>query len=709
MPSSTSLLETEIANEQRYVDRVYQRVEAMAESARELAAEGHARARLDDADGVKFDHYRRLFERDALVNHAQRRLARINAEHAGLVFGRLDRSSGETEYIGRLGVWDEDYESLVMDWRAPAASVFYQATPVDPMGVVRRRVLRCLGERVTGVEDDLLDPNSAPPDLPLIGDGALLSAVNAARGHTMRDIVATIQHEQDQAIRGPARGATLITGGPGTGKTVVALHRAAYLLYSDRRRFEAGGVLVIGPSAGFMHYIERVLPSLGERSVTLRSLGEVVDDTDATRRDSAAVAAVKGSLRMRDVLAQACRDHVPDAPESFRMFAGGRVLRLDAAQLAKIRLRVLGRGTRRNNARGAAIRALLAALWRQQGRDATSRQNRDEFDTDLRDRREFHDFVQAWWPALTPGQVLGWLGDAERLGRYGDNVLTAKETELVAASWAGLSEWSVEDVALLDELRVLLGTPRIAAGPAAEWEPAELRTTIERENPDRGAVERPADYDEYAHILVDEAQDLSPMQWRMIGRRGQLASWTIVGDAAQSSWPDPAEARAAMDASLGAGARNTYRLTTNYRNSAEIFAFAGAFIQTVTPDADIPNAVRTTGHEPEHRVVGGDDAPAAVDTAVDELLAAVDGTIGVIATEPRHRELIAAVGGDPRVSIVTPLDCKGMEYDGVVIVEPSEISAESTMGPRILYVALTRATQRLITIGSLPKEVWLGL
>lgn len=199
------------------------------------------------------------------------------------------------------------------------------------------------------------------------------------------------------------------------------------------------------------------------------------------------------------------------------------------------------------------------------------------------------------------------------------------------------------------------------------------------------------------------------MQWRMIGRRGQLASWTIVGDAAQSSWPDPAEARAAMDASLGAGARNTYRLTTNYRNSAEIFAFAGAFIQTVTPDADIPNAVRTTGHEPEHRVVGGDDAPAAVDTAVDELLAAVDGTIGVIATEPRHRELIAAVGGDPRVSIVTPLDCKGMEYDGVVIVEPSEISAESTMGPRILYVALTRATQRLITIGSLPKEVWLGL
>jgi DNA helicase IV len=709
MPSSTSLLETEIANEQRYVDRVYQRVEAMAESARELAAEGHARARLDDADGVKFDHYRRLFERDALVNHAQRRLARLNAEHAGLVFGRLDRSSGETDYIGRLGVWDEEYESLVMDWRAPAAAVFYQATPVDPMGVVRRRVLRCLGERVTGVEDDLLDPNSAPPDLPLIGDGALLSAVNAARGHTMRDIVATIQHEQDEAIRGPARGATLITGGPGTGKTVVALHRAAYLLYSDRRRFEAGGVLVIGPSAGFMHYIERVLPSLGERSVTLRSLGEVVDDTDATRRDSAAVAAVKGSLRMRGVLAEAVRDHVPDAPDSFRMFVGGRVLRLDAAQLAKIRLRVLSRGARRNNARGAAVRALLAALWRQQGRDVISRQNRDEFDTDLRDRREFRDFVQAWWPALKPGEVLSWLRDPERLGHYGENALTAKETELVAASWTGHTDWSVEDVALLDELRVLLGVPRMAAGPAPEWEPAELRTTIERENPDRGAAERPADYDEYAHILVDEAQDLSPMQWRMVGRRAQYASWTVVGDAAQSSWPDPAEARSAMDAALGTGPRHTYRLTTNYRNSAEIFAFAGAFIQTVTPDADIPNAVRTTGYEPEHRVVGGDAVPAAVDTAVDELLAAVDGTIGVIATEPRHRELIAAVGGDPRVTVVTPLDCKGMEYDGVVIVEPSEISAESTMGPRILYVALTRATQRLITIGSLPKEVWLGL
>src|SRR5882757_155822 len=524
MAVPSSLIETEIAHEQRYVDRVYERVEAMAAAARELAEEGHARGRIDDADGVKFDHFRRLFERDALVNHAQRRLARLNAEHSGLVFGRLDFSQedqhgGETRYIGRLGVWDEEYDSLVIDWRAPAAAVFYRATPVEPMGVLRRRVLRSLGERVTGVEDDLLDPNAAPPDLPLVGDGALLSAVNAARGTTMRDIVATIQQEQDQAIRGPADGATLITGGPGTGKTVVALHRAAYLLYSNRRRFEAGGVLVIGPSAAFMHYIERVLPSLGEQSVTLRSLGELVDDTDATRRDPAVCAAVKGSLRMRTVLARAARDHVPGAPRDLRLYIGGRVFRLDSAQLDKIRLRILGRGAKRNNARGAAVRALLAAMWRQLGGTGSRAMEREDFEADVRDRREFREFIQGWWPALTPGDVLGWLADADRLGGYAAGVLTGKETEQLGASWADRSAgWSVEDVALLDELRVLLGVPRYVVQQEPEWEPAELSTYAEREFGSRDRVARPADYDEYAHVLVDEAQDLSPMQWRMVGR-----------------------------------------------------------------------------------------------------------------------------------------------------------------------------------------------
>ncbi len=712
MTAPSSTVESEIAREQEYVDRVYEAVEAMAESARAIAAEGHARARIDDADGVKRDHYHRFVERDALVNHAQQRLARINAEHSGLVFGRIDRNTGETDYIGRLGVWDDDYNSLVIDWRAPAASVFYRATPVDPLGVVRRRVLRSLGEKVIGVEDDLLDPTADDTGLTLIGDGALLSAVSQARGRTMRDIVATIQHEQDEAIRGPGTGATLITGGPGTGKTVVALHRAAYLLYSDRRRFESRGVLVIGPSAAFMHYIERVLPSLGEQSVTLRSLGEVIDDIDATRRDPAAVAAVKGSLRIRTVLQRVARDHPPGAAEEFRLFVAGRVLRLDARELGKIRTRLLGRGARRNHARAGAVRSMLAALWRQFSSDGATTMEREEFEADLRERGEFREFVRAWWPTLLPSDVLGWLrDDPARLTRHAQGVLTEKETDLLSQSWSGAADWSVEDVALLDELRAILGVPRVSAPvPSAdEGDVQELTTAVEREYGTRERFERPADYDEYAHVLVDEAQDLSPMQWRMIGRRGQNASWTVVGDAAQSSWPDPAEARTAMESALGNGPRRTYRLTTNYRNSAEIFDFAGAFIRTVTPDADIPKAVRSTGIEPEHVVVADNSLGSSVSAAVVSLLDAVEGTVGVVAGEARHAGLRGALPDDERVSLVTPLDSKGMEYDGVVVVEPGEISAESTMGPRILYVALTRATQRLVTVGTLPKEVWLGI
>ena len=230
-------------------------------------------------------------------------------------------------YIGRLGVRDDDYEPLVIDWRAPAASPFYRATPVEPLGVLRRRVLRCQGDRVVGVEDDLMVPE-APDDIVVVGDGALMAALTRSRGPRMRDIVATIQRHQDEAIRSPSRGVTEITGGPGTGKTVVALHRAAYLLYSDRRRYESGGILVVGPSAAYTAYIERVLPSLGEESVTLRSTGDLVDAVSARRHDPPAAAAIKGSLRMRELLARAARDLVPGAPTEFRAFVAGEAVRL---------------------------------------------------------------------------------------------------------------------------------------------------------------------------------------------------------------------------------------------------------------------------------------------------------------------------------------------------------------------------------------------
>ncbi|MGH3490948.1 MAG: HelD family protein, partial [Actinopolymorphaceae bacterium] len=351
----------EIEHEQRYVDAVYDRLAVMVARATEVGRDGRDRGMLDYTGEIKEEDYRSLFERDVLVDHAVRRLAALDAQREGLVFGRLDHRAGEVRYVGRIGVRDAEHEPLVIDWRAPAAAVFYQATAADPKDVVRRRILRCQGQRVVGVEDDLLDPDAAPADLQVVGDGALMAALTAARGRQMRDIVATIQREQDEIIRAPSRGLTLISGGPGTGKTVVALHRAAYLLYTERRRIAGGGVLVVGPSPVFMSYIERVLPTLGEHEATLRSMGEIVDGIVATRTDPFDVAVVKGSLRMRRILGRAARGPAPGAPEELRLYVGGRVLRLDAADLTEVRRTVLQRGGRRNRARGEAVRGLLAA------------------------------------------------------------------------------------------------------------------------------------------------------------------------------------------------------------------------------------------------------------------------------------------------------------------------------------------------------------
>ena len=319
---SKDVVAREVACEQQYVDTVYAQMEQAARSAGELAKEGLERGRIGNEGG--------LVERDAMVFQAARRMATLDAAHEGLVFGRLDMGAQVSDvprYVGRIGLRDENYDVMLIDWRAPAAAVFYQATQADPIGVVRRRILRSRGERVLGVEDDLLDPDDpAASTLPIVGEGALLAQLSRARDRSMHSIVATIQAEQDRAIRAPNKGVVLITGGPGTGKTVVALHRVAYLLYGDRRRYETGGVLVVGPSGVFMRYIERVLPSLGETAMALRSLGEVVDGVRASRRDDPAVAEIKGSAAMAEVLRRTSRQAVPGAPREFRMFYRDDVL-----------------------------------------------------------------------------------------------------------------------------------------------------------------------------------------------------------------------------------------------------------------------------------------------------------------------------------------------------------------------------------------------
>ncbi|WFE67250.1 AAA family ATPase [Micromonospora sp. WMMD714] len=695
-------LEQEIAAEQRHLDRVYARLAELRRAAVRAERDGYRLARVGN--------FGALVERDAMVFHAAQRRHLLDAEHEGLVFGRLDLRDRQVLHVGRLGIRGENAETLVVDWRAPAAAAFYRGTPAEPLGVVRRRTISSSGEKVTRIEDELLDPASAPPDMPVVGDGALLATLSRATGRGMRDIIATIQREQDEVIRSPGTGVTIVSGGPGTGKTAVALHRAAYLLYADRSRYAGGGILVVGPSAVFVEYIASVLPSLGEETATLHSLGSLFPGLSATRTDGPEVAAVKGSLRMRRVLERAARDAVPDGPRELRLLYRGTLLRLERRELDRIRDRALHRGARRNEVRRVGFDGVLAALYTQARRLAvTGLPEQPAFEDEIIDRPEFREFLKAWWPRLHPRHVLGWLARPERLHRYAAGILSRAETALLAGAYRSLDTegLTVADIALLDELDALLGKP--VRPKRASRDPfqlaggvRELSTFGDRERAARAAArERPEDYRDYAHVVVDESQDVSPMQWRMIGRRGRIASWTVVGDPAQTAWTgDQEELDRARDQALGRRRRHRFTLTTNYRNPAEIFAVAAAEIRRIHPDLELPSAVRSTGVDPVALTVPAAElAPATVD-AVDTVLAEVAGTVGVITPVPRRDEVAGWLGdrGGARLQVVDSLQAKGMEYDGVVLVCPGEIRAEPGSGVRTLYVALSRATQRLTTV-----------
>ncbi|KRB76559.1 helicase [Nocardioides sp. Root190] len=735
------LVEREVAAEQAFVDRVYRQLEVAGEAAQQLAKEGHSRAHLGHEGG--------LVERDAMVFQAAKRIAQLDAAHEGLVFGRLDMAASvdsEPRYVGRIGLRDDDRDSLLIDWRAPAAAVFYQATAAEPQSVIRRRVLRSTALAVIGVEDELLDAEALATaeaegrDLPIVGEGALMAQLSRARDRSMHSIVATIQAEQDKAIRAPSKGVVSISGGPGTGKTVVALHRAAYLLYNERQRYERGGVLVVGPSGVFMRYIERVLPSLGETAVALRSLGEVVNDVRTARHDEPAVADVKGSERMAEVMRRLARQQVPGSPTEYRVFYRDDRLLLDRGRLGQIRRQLMSQGVR-NKQLPRVSNALLDALWRQVRGERGREQGREKFNDEMLSRQDFLDFALGWWPPLDASAVLCWLRDPELVARIADGVLSGEEQRLVVKSWAGLDpnrpisgQISIEDVPLLDELRYALGDlPQKADDDRDDpmtlieggVDIQELLTSSDREyatgrgwTPPTHSIED----DGYAHILIDEAQDLTPMQWRMVGRRGRTASWTIVGDLAQSSWPIPAESAAARAAALERKQLHEFHLSTNYRNSAEIYAHAASYAERVGLGADLPEAVRRTGEEPREIVLAsGADLESATREAVLDLAGRVSGTVGIVVPVARRSEVNAwlaswpelaadaagaraavdsavAPSGEDRVVVLTGLDTKGLEFDGIVVVRPQEIEDESVTGRATLYVVLTRATQLLTTI-----------
>ncbi|MFG2805180.1 HelD family protein [Streptomyces massasporeus] len=733
-----SVRDREISVEQEHLDRVYRRLEEKIHEAEFLMQDAARRGQVGTPGA--------LAERDAQVFRAGIHLNRLNNEFEDFLFGRIDLLTGkdgkkgpdgaytavepaegavrpdntadiaETLHIGRIGVLDQDYTPLVIDWRAPAAAPFYRSTPVDPGRVVRRRVIRSKGRQVLGVEDDLMRPELTAyldgDELPAIGDGALMAALGQARSHTMRDIVASIQAEQDLVIRAPAASVTYVEGGPGTGKTAVALHRAAYLLYQDRRRY-AGGILIVSPTPLLVAYTEGVLPSLGEEGqVAIRAIGSLVEGSEATLYDSPSVARAKGSSRMLKVLRKAARGalELNDPPARLRVVAFGRRLELEARELDGIRRSALGGTAPVNLLRPRARKLLLDALWEQSG--AAGRHSdpelaaelRSSFDEDITSEDSFIAFLDSWWPELTPAAVLDAMADERRLGRWARRILNPGEVRKVARSLRREGR-TVHDIALLDELQAVLGAP---ARPRRkrELDPLDQLTGLEelmpvREESQRERAERLAqERVEYAHVIVDEAQDLTPMQWRMVGRRGRHATWTVVGDPAQSSWSDPDEAAEARDEALGTRPRRRFELTVNYRNPAEIAELASKVLALAMPGSVSPKAVRSTGVEPRFTVVE-DTLGATVRDEAARLLERVDGTVGVVVAMQRREEARRWLAGlGDRVVALGSLEAKGLEYDATVVVSPAEIADESPAGLRVLYVALTRATQQLTVVSA---------
>ncbi|MEU5894594.1 UvrD-helicase domain-containing protein [Streptomyces sp. NPDC047461] len=789
-----SVRDREISVEQEHLDRVYRRLEEKIHEAEFLMNDAAKRGQVGTPGA--------LAERDAQVFRAGVHLNRLNNEFEDFLFGRIDLLLGkdgkkgpdgaytavepadgavrddntadiaETLHIGRIGVLDSEYAPLVIDWRAPAAAPFYRSTPVDPGRVVRRRVIRSKGRRVLGVEDDLMRPELKAfldgQELAVIGDGALMAALGQARSHTMRDIVASIQAEQDLVIRAPAASVTYVEGGPGTGKTAVALHRAAYLLYQDRRRY-SGGILIVSPTPLLVAYTEGVLPSLGEEGqVAIRAIGSLVDGAEATLYDSPSTARAKGSYRMLKVLRKAARgaleagsgggasaggpagqrgpggaggsgrrrrrgeasgrlafgagdadqlafddddapDRAPTGPASrLRVVAFGRRLELEAPELERIRHTALSGTAPVNLLRPRARRLLLDALWARSGSAGRhtdpelAAELRSSFDEDVSTEDSFIDFLNAWWPELTPQAVLTAMADERRLGRWARRILNPGEVRKVARSLRR-DGYSVHDIAMLDELQAILGTP---ARPRKrrDLDPLDQLTGLEelmpvREETQRERAERLAEErTEYAHVIVDEAQDLTPMQWRMVGRRGRHATWTVVGDPAQSSWSDPDEAAEARDEALGTRPRRRFQLTVNYRNPSEIAELASRVLALAMPGSESPRAVRSTGVEPRFAVVRESLASAVREEAA-RLLDRVDGTIGVVVAMQRREEAARWLAGlGDRVVALGSLEAKGLEYDATVVVSPAEIADESPAGLRVLYVALTRATQQLTVV-----------
>ncbi|UXA20165.1 RNA polymerase recycling motor ATPase HelR [Mycobacterium sp. SMC-4] len=707
----------ELAAEQRYVDRLYHRLDAE----RRRVTASHAAALRSPVDAQNGST---LVERDAQVRATATRMDRLNVADAGLCFGRLDSLAGEQLYIGRIGIFDDtnDYEPLLLDWRTPAARPFYVATGANPENMRRRRQFHTMGRRVIDFTDEVFGRPQAGEASAQPGhssDVALLAAVNAPRGDGMRDIVATIQAEQDAIIRLDVPSVLVIEGGPGTGKTVVALHRVAYLLYTQRKRMESHGVLVIGPNADFLDHIGRVLPSLGETNVVFMTTGDLVPGLRVSAPDRPEVAQVKGSRAMLDVLAAAVADRQRVPTDALPIELSDVAVRIDPAAAEWAISEARATDQPHNHARATFVDVITWVVTERAiakiGRGWLTRDDRTAWEhlradllDELADHAGFTAALDALWPTLTPEQLLAELySSPEKLRAAGaDPVLYRADGDA----------WTVADVPLLDELVDLLGRDT-SGDEAAERERREeaayaagvldlmvdredlmededlllARDVIEAEDLAERFLERDtrelaeraaADRDwTYGHVVVDEAQELSEMEWRVLMRRCPSRSFTVVGDLAQRRSAAGAQSWAAMLDTYVPGRWEYRSLTVNYRTPAEIMAIAAGVLAEFAPEATPPESVRATGTPPWSQQV----ADHELGSAIEQFLC-----------EEADREGTCVVIGPAGVpSAVAPADTKGLEYDAVLVVHPEHILAEGPRGAADLYVALTRATQRL--------------
>ena len=709
-------LAIEVAREQEVLERALARLDVLRAEALQREVES-----MRPAGGSP----QAVYERDVSAQAAANRRADLDSAGEGLIFGRLDRLDGTVHHIGRMGLRTDTQEPIVLDWRAPAAAAFYRATAADPQEVVRRRTISTRRDKVVGVDDELLDADAedALEGTVVVGDGAFLAAVSRERTGQMRDIVATIQREQDEAVRAPDDGALVVTGGPGTGKTAVALHRVAYLMYARREWYSRRGVLVVGPSPVFVDYIGAVLPALGETSVRLASLADLPElprGVEVSGYDGPAAVAVKGSARMADLLRRAVRSlggarHLAD----LQVDRWGVTVVVRGADIARRRAQVHRSSRSHNSGRQAFSAALVELAWRAWERrpEATRLESddREDFGAWIRSDPAFRRALDAAWPVLLPWPVLTALRSGELpLHDLARNLLSDSEIGALRDSWTPGAPLTAADAALYDELVELLGAAPVEVEADDDWdELADLEqraqemgvtTHADRTARARRNLAEERDYRTYAHVVVDEAQDVTPMQWRMLGRRARGATWTVVGDWVQSAWPDVQEIRDALSTVLGKSRLRQVELTTNYRTTTEVAALAARLLGRIDSTLQPPAAVRSTGIEP--RLVEGDvlgELPGAVRT----LLAQVGGTVGVVAPYGLVSAVRAALPDDPRLTVVDPWQVKGLEYDGCVVADPHGIVTEAqhpTAGLRSLYVALTRATQRLVVVSATPLE-----